>query len=419
MSDMTATRTGVLRLATLAVAAAGWIAVAAWLWTSSRVPGGLPLAGLDEHRFFPARLLDRAVDYERLLHVLWIAETVVTVAAFALYAWRGARFARESAAGPIGTGMLLAMLGFGLVWLVSVPFTIVDQWWQRRHGVSKAGYLEVVFGGWAALAAEFVFLSFSVLVVMGLARLTPRHWWIPAAAVFVCLGALFTYVSPYLVSDTHRLRDPKLAAAAKRIAVAEGVGSIPIRVQNVDNQTEEVNAFATGLGNSRRVFLWNTLLDGRFGDGEIEFVIAHEYGHQARNHLPKGIAWYALFAFPGTYLIAVAARRRGGIGNPASIPLALFVLVVLDLAALPLQNLVSRHLEAEADWVALETTRDPADGQRLFQGFGRTSLAEPDPPTWAYLLLDSHPTLMQRIAMTRAWRDRHRGATPAAPPAGS
>ena len=392
--------------------AGGWAAAAFFLWSSTRVPGGLHIGGLSERPLFAPSFLRRAEHYERFGYYLWLGQTLTTLVAFALYAWRGPRFARDSAAGPIGTGMLLAMLGFALVWLVSVPFSIVSLWWDRRYGQSHESYAAVVFGGWLALTAEFLFLSFSVLIVVGLAKWFRRTWWIPGAAAFAGLALLFTYVSPYLVGDTHPLHDPQLRAAAAQIAQKEGVHGVPVRVQDVD--TEDANAFTTGIGPSRKVFLWSSLLDGRFTDRQVEVVIAHEYGHQARNHLLKGIAWYALFAFPGTYLIALVVRRRGGMREPAAMPLALLVLVVLNLVALPFQNAISRHLESEADWMALQTTRDPTAMESLFRRFASTGLGDPSPPTAAYLAFEDHPTLMQRIAMARAWR-----AATTAPPAGS
>jgi STE24 endopeptidase len=422
MSEMTATRMSLqLRLATLAMLAGGWAAAAFFLWSTTKVPDGLRLSGLPEGRFFAAAFLHRAEHYERFGYYLWFGQTAATLIVFALYAWRGPRFARESAAGPIGTGILLAMLGFCLVWLVSVPFTVLDLWWQRRYHQSHEGYATVVLGGWFALGAEFVFLSVSVLIVVGLAKWLPRAWWIPGAAAFVGLALLFTFVSPYLVPDTHPLRDGRLQAAARRIADREGVHGVPVRVQEVD--TEDPNAFTTGIGSSRKVFLWSSLLDGRFSNREIDVVLAHEYGHQARNHLLRGVAWYALFAFPGTFLIALAVRRRGGMREPAAMPLAILVLVVLSLASLPVQNAISRHMEAEADWVALDTTRDPGAMESLFRRFADTGLGDPSPPTAAYLAFSDHPTLMQRIAMARAWKARHGPATGragrAAPPAGS
>ena len=90
-------------------------------------------------------------------------------------------------------------------------------------------------------------------------------------------------------------------------------------------------------------------------------------------------------------------------GNPAAVPLSLLVIVVLDLLSLPVYNLISRHMEAEADWEALETTHDPRP-QRAYPSFTIQSLNDPDPPTWSYLLFDSHPSVEQRIAMAEAWR---------------
>jgi STE24 endopeptidase len=155
---------------------------------------------------------------------------------------------------------------------------------------------------------------------------------------------------------------------------------------------------------SRRIVIWDTLLDGRFSPGEVRVVIAHELGHVKRDHILKSIAWTALFAFPGAWIISRVTRRRGGMGEPAAVPLALLTLVVLSLLALPLQNAITRHMEAEADWLALRTTHDPRDGIRLFEAFVPTTLSDPSPPTWEYVLSENHPTIEQRIAMMRAWR---------------
>ena len=82
--------------------------------------------------------------------------------------------------------------------------------------------------------------------------------------------------------------------------------------------------------------------------------------------------------------------------------------MLLNVAITPLTNVVSRRYESEADWSALQAAKDPSAQRELFQEFARTSLEQPDPPTWSYLFFDTHPTLMQRIAMAQAWRDRER-----------
>ena len=393
------------RGAVVVALAAGWAVAAYFLW-QSEVPGSLRLPHLDPHAYFTDAELHAAARFARVNDLLFWGTTLAEVAVFAVYARWGVRFVRESAAGPLGTGMLLGMIGFALVWLVELPFGVVDLWWQRRHHISRVGYASYLFGDWAALGAQFLFLCFALAIVMGLARSRLRErWWIVAAPIFVGLGILFAFVSPYLVS-THRLQDPELRAAATRLERQEGVGRVPIDVETVHDVTSLPNAEATGIGPSRRVILWDTLVDGRFSASEVRVVIAHELGHLARDHIWKSVAWYALLAFPGAYLVARGTRRRGGMGEPQAVPPALLVLVVLGLLALPVENAISRHLESEADWIALRSTRDPAAATALFRRFVATTLDDPSPSTVDYVLRENHPTIMQRIAMAQAWRNR-------------
>jgi STE24 endopeptidase len=389
----------------LAALAAGW-ATASWYLWQSRVPDSLRLPRLDEHDYFSARQLHEAASYSRVAGLLWLLGLVVQLVVLALYARRGHRFTRESAAGPVGTGMLLGMLGFAILWLAELPVSVLELWWQRRHDLSRVGYAEYLFGNWFALGGEFAFLSFALLVVMGFARLIGDRWWLLAAPVFVGLAVLFVFVYPYLI-PTHRLEDPGLRAATQRFERIEHVEHTPVVVQDVRDVTSLPNAEAAGIGPSRRVVLWDTLVFGPFSDRQVHVVIAHELGHLARDHIWKGVGWYALFAFPGAYLIARGVRRRGGMGAPEAVPLSLLVLVVLSVLATPVNNVISRHREAEADWLALQTTRDPAAAKQLFRQFVPTTLSEPSPGTLEYVALETHPTIMQRIAMAEAWRRRY------------
>jgi STE24 endopeptidase len=383
--------------------AAAWVAAAWWLWQTS-VPAGLDLPEVAADEVLGQPQLDEARDFERFLRWSYVVSALVLVGAFAVYARYGVRFAKESAAGRIGTGMLLGMLGLAIVWLVQIPFGIVDLWWQRRHDVSELGYVDWILLNWFALGGEFLFVCLALLIVMGLAGLIGNWWWIPGAFVFVGLAMLFTFISPYLI-PAQREAPRGIVREADQLAEEQGLPPIPVRIQKVD-AWESPNAAATGLGPTRRVILWNTLVR-RFDREEVRAVLAHELAHHSRNHLWKSIAWYALFALPGAFLIAWATKRRGGMRDPAAVPLALFVLVVLQLLALPAQNAITRNLEAEADWVALETTEDPEAVAQLWRGFADEALVDPSPPTWSYLLLDTHPSMAKRVAMAEAWRERN------------
>jgi STE24 endopeptidase len=336
-----------------------------------------------------------------------VLSQVALVATLWLYARRGAAFMRESSAGPIGTGMLLGMLGLAIVWLVQLPFGLAAHWWERRYDVSDQGYLPWIFDDWALLSAQFFWISAALLVVMALARSFGRHWWLPGAAVFALVATLFTFTAPYLY-PTKPLENQALLAAAAEYERELGVDGIPIHVEEVSDATDRANAYAFGMGPSRRVVFWDTILRDPFDPNEQRIVLAHELAHHSQEHLPKGLAWFTLVALPVAWVLMRVTRRRGGMGRPEAVPLALLVVVVLQLALAPLGNALSRRFEAEADWKALEVTRDPAALERLMTGFAETSLGDPSPPGWIALFVGTHPPLSDRVAMARAWAERTR-----------
>jgi len=385
---------------------AGAIAAGSFLWPTD-VPENLARPDLDPRAYFTPAQLEEAGDYEAFTRINAVLSIIVLVVVLALYARHGERFTRESAAGRIGTGMLLAMLGFAFVWLAELPFGIAQLWWDRRHDVSDQGYLDWVVSSWLSLGGVFLFVSAAVVIAMALARPLRTLWWIPAAGVFAALGLLFTFTAPFLVPDLHDLRDDRLAAEAKRLAREQGVGDIPVRVEDVDQFTDEPNAFATGLGPTRRVILWNTILERPFGDREVRVVIAHELAHHSRSHLWELSGWFALAALPTAFLIALITRRRGGMYEARAVPLALLAVVVLQIALTPAQNVVSRRMETEADWVALQSTRDPAAAVELHRDLARKSLSDPEPPGWAVALFGTHPSAIERIELAAAWRARY------------
>jgi STE24 endopeptidase len=396
------------RPATLALLAAGavlWALAAHALWEATPLLSP-DLPQLDPHRFFSDSFLERSAGYERFLAILGVLTAATLVAVLAVYAQRGQRLARESAAGRVGTGMLLAMLGFAVVWIAQTPFELVGLWWQRRHDVSDQGYLTHLLESFLGLGGAFVFVCVGIAIVMGLAGVMRRWWWLAAAPAFVALALLFTFVSPYLVPDTSPARSPTLRAEARELERIEGTGEARLRVQDVDRFTDAPNAMSTGLGPTRTVILWNTLLQGDFSRSQIRFVLAHEVAHLAHHDLLKGLGWLALFLVPALGLIALLTRRRGGLAQPEAVPIALLVLVVLQLVAAPLLNVAYRRLEAAADWEALEATRNPAAAKTTMRRLATKSLSDPDPPAWIYGLYENHPTIMQRIEMADAWEAR-------------
>ena len=393
----------------LALLAGGalWLWAAVTLWnTTASVPSG---PSLSPERFFSSSFLESSASFERFLVIDDLLAMVTLVVVLVLYARRGHRLMRESAAGRIGTGMLLGMLGFGLVWLAQLPFGLAGVWWGRRHGVSHQGYVEWIVNSFLGLGSTFLFIAAALAIAMGLAGPLRRWWWVAAAPLFAGLTLFFAFVSPYLVPDTTPLREPGPLADARALERREGVEGTRFRVQDVDRFTTAPNAEARGFGPTRTVVLWNTLLDNDFKRSEIRAVLAHEVAHLAHDDPLEMVGWTALFLIPAAALIELLTRRRGGLAQPEAVPVALLVLVVLQLLATPFINTVSRRVEASADWSALDATHEPAAARASFRRLSTTSKSSPDPPAWTSILYGSHPTIMERIGMTYAWeRERQR-----------
>jgi STE24 endopeptidase len=379
------------------------------LWRSS-VPGGLRLSHLDPRSVFSAHFLARSSSYERFLEIDALLGDLTLLVVLVLYARRGQALMRESAAGRIGTGMMLGMLGFAVLWIAEIPFNLAAVWWERGHGISRQGYVSSLVESFFSLGAKFLFVSLALLIAMGLAGVMARWWWVAAAPAFAAVALASAFLGVYVIPSTHPLHDRQTAADVRELARIERVPGTRAEVQDVDRATTAPNAESVGFGPTRRVILWNTLLDGRFSHREVRAVVAHELGHISHDHILKGVGWLALFLLPAAALVALFTRPRGGIARPEAVPVALLVFVVLQLLATPLTNVLSRRDEAEADWSALRATRDPAAARALFRNLAITSRADPDPPAWSYVLFADHPTIAQRIAMADAWQARSRRA---------
>src|SRR5918992_857927 len=351
MSEMTATRKAVAILAFSAL----WLVAAALLWRTT-VPADLDLPELDPRDYFSARELRRHERYEGVLRGLFGTSVLLQAAVLVGFVLAAPRLVRRLPFGALTQGVLLA------------------------------------------------------LAMVLAARLGPR-WWLAGAPLFAAGAAVLVLAQPLLLEPrVERLHDARLEADIRTLAERTGVGSVDVVVRDAASRTRAGNAEVYGLGPSRRVVLWDTVLDGRFSTDEIRVLVAHELGHVAREHVWKGLGWVALLALPVTFLVARAARLRGGLDRPAAVPAALLAVFCLELVLLPATNAVSRRYEAEADWTALESTRSPSASRTLTLRLARASLADPDPPGWAFVVRRTHPTAMQRVAMAEAWADRN-GAT--------
>jgi STE24 endopeptidase len=392
----------------LAVLGVLWVVAALLLWRTEVPDLGLP--ALDPRDYFSAAELARIDDYRGVARLLFLASLAVEIAVLGLFVWRARPLAarlERIGRGRVRTSVLVGLTVVVGVWLAGLPFATVTLVRRRDYGLSDQGW-----GGWlldrlTSLGIQAVLVSIAVAGAVWLAGRLGRRWWIAAAPALAGIAVLFIVVQPLVVQPLFNrfepLPDERLAGQIEELAAGMGVDVDEVLVADASRRTTTANAYIAGLGPTRRVVLYDTLLDGRFTEGEILVVSAHELAHVERRHLWKGLAWFTLLAVPGVFALAWVTNRLGGLG-PRLVPLGLALTFAYVLLTQPLANTVSRRYEAEADWLALQATGDPASGVALEQGFVTTGLADPDPPGWVTFWFGTHPTPMQRIAMAEEAR---------------
>lgn len=318
---------------------------------------------------------------------------------------------RPLAARFVATALLLVLLAIALLPVTLTGGHEID----RTYGVSNrsdAAWL----ADWAKANAVWIPL-YAALAAGFLTCLDrwPRRGWIVAAAGGVGVAVVGTFIAPRAIDPLFRdfapLEDAALESEIRAMGERAGVDIGRIRVMDASRRTRRMNAYVTGLGATRQVVLYDTLLDGAPRE-EVLQVVAHEIAHAARNHVERGLLltlpWIALGIAALAALARWRARRAGSApGDPASIPLLWLAVSVGLFLSSPVSSALSRAMEAEADWIALGLTRDPDTFVELRRRVVRANLAPVEPPGWTVLWFSSHPPVLDRIGMAGFWRERH------------
>jgi STE24 endopeptidase len=265
-----------------------------------------------------------------------------------------------------------------------------------------------------------------VLTVPPLAALVLAAGWVPpgwpwvaalAAALLVLVLAL---LGPVLIEPLFNRFSPLPGGPlrSRLLALASGM-RVPVRdvlVADASRRTTRVNAYVSGLGRTRRVVVYDTLLRSSQQE-ELALVVAHELAHVGHRDVLWGTVASAAVA-AGAVLLAVRLFDLGpvldllgvdGLGDPLAPPGLLLLAAVGGLLAAPVANLVSRWAEARADWVALEVTGDPGTAVAVERRLALENRADLRPSRLLVAMFSSHPPTMARIAQARLWAARHRG----------
>jgi len=348
------------------------------------------------------------------LSALGFAVTVVY-----LVAWlaTGGNIALRDAIGAftphwwLQVALALLVLGIGHR-LVALPLSWVSGFLLPR----RFGLLHQPFRLWLADVAKAAAIAtllgiVATLVVYALLRAT-AWWWLWGALLFLLGYALLALAAPTLLIPLFYrltpLQDGDLRARVLRVAARAGVPILGVWVADQSRKSRTANAAVVGLGRTRRILLFDTLLSELAAD-EIETVLAHELGHQVHGDIGRGLLVQAALTL-ATFWIADHALRAGtralgleGLADPAGLPLFGLVLMAVGLFALPIANGWSRHVERQADDFALRLTGNAPAFIAAMERLAALNLAEAEPHPIKELLFYSHPSFRRRVRSASAF----------------
>jgi STE24 endopeptidase len=370
-------------------------------------------APVDVQQYFTAAQLDRAEDFRGLQRVLGLAGLGIGIGTLAVLAWHPPRgVLRRLEARPLLGG---AAAGAGISLVVVVTGLPVSAWMRARAldvGLATQSWPDWVVDVLKAAGIGAVTAAIGGLVAVALARRFPRRWWAPAAVLVVAYGVVTIWLYPILIDPVfnkfERLPDGPLRTQVLRLAERAGVDVGQVYRVDASRRTTAANAYVIGLGHSKRVVLYDNLIED-FPRDDVRVVVAHELGHQKHDDLLRGLAWLAIVAPAGTFLSQALAERfarRERLGTPAALPAIALAIALASLGLGSASNVLSRKVEASADSFALRLTNDAQGFIDFERRITISNISDPDPPKLLHVLFDTHPTPLERLGAGEAWRDK-------------
>jgi STE24 endopeptidase len=310
--------------------------------------------------------------------------------------------------------LALYTVGFAIPYMViNLPLSYTSGFaLPHRFGQSNQSFWHWVGDQVKGLAISALLGMATLEIVYWLLRAAPQMWWLYAGGVMLLFTVVLSSLAPVLILPLFfkftPLEDDDLSQRLIRLAERAGTRVRGVFRFDMSTRTKGANAALTGLGNTRRIVLGDTLLD-EFTADEIETVLAHELGHHVHKDIPLGIVINSALTLL-TFWVGALALRWGvnafglaGISDPAGLPLLALVGGLLSLIAMPLGNAYSRWRERLADRYALESTRKPTAFADAMTRLANQNLADADPARWVVILLYSHPPIRERLAAAEAF----------------
>ncbi|WP_328998752.1 M48 family metalloprotease [Kribbella sp. NBC_00709] len=297
--------------------------------------------------------------------------------------------------------------------LLTVPTDVLAERISLKYGLSVRNWRLWVWDRGINWALTSLGLAVIAVVLVALAKRWRQGWWLPGAiiAALLVLGVSFAY--PVLVEPrfNHFTSMPAGAQRNEFLALAkqDGVPVQDVLVADASKRTTALNAYVSGFGSTRRLVVYDTLLKDT-PPAQVRLVVAHELGHAAEDDVLHGTLIGVLGTAFGITLLYLLLGAR--MADPRRAALLVAMVAAGTTLASPVQNLVSRKIEARADYHSLRLTNDPQDFVAMQHDLAVQNISGLDPSAWRYWMFADHPTPPERIAMGRAWASQNGSTVP-------
>lgn len=387
-------------------------------------PTPRPAPPADLRLYFSAEELERGRHFARPQLALGTAGGALQISLLALAVLRPPRALlllddrkRGRLAASAGVAAALA-LG---TQLPSLPFAALARRRSLRVGLATQSWRDWAVDLVKATAIEASFAAAAGAAVVAAIRRFPRDWWLLAAGGSVGVGAVLAGLGPVLLDPIFNKFEP-LAEGRTRtdvlaLAAAAGIRVDDVFVVDASRRTSAANAYVTGLGPTKRVVLFDTLLD-RYDADEVRGVVAHELAHVRHRDVLRGMGFAAAIALPAARAIARVGRALSPAEGAAALPALSLAAAVVSAPIGAIAARLSRAIERRADQYSLELTEAPAAFVSFERRIALQNLIDIDPPRLLHGLLATHPATAERIGTALEYARRTGAPTPLPPAPG-
>lgn len=301
---------------------------------------------------------------------------------------------------------VLLAAGYIALFLIILQLLLMPFDYYRGFVIEhKFGLSNQVFSSWLVDCLKSKAISFLInlavlTVIYTLMTYIPKYWWIIAGAAFIVFLIIGIFISPLIIDPLFYkfkpLEDEEMRLAIEDMANEAGIKVDEILIADASRRTNKINAYFTGIGATKRIVVFDNLLE-KFNRKESLTVIAHEIGHWKYLHIVKS---FIIGAISGLLLIFFSKILAGKIGMTGDIRFILIIFLLFSIVmfiSLPVQNIISRSFEKQADEVAIKLTDDPQTQISLMKKIAVSNLSSVNPSLIIKYIIYSHPPIIERI----------------------